>query len=1298
MTRAALDQEVIMRIGKVQGRTFTGFDNARGKTLRRRLLTRPDNEARSLSEHLAHDPKALIGQAISRIDTIYQKPKTGKPTPEQFGHRDTLGWAYWKLLVASYPEVEGHRDLFVRRLHPYGDTPPKSHGQKEGEHQKGGKPQLEGRWHGVMAQHGKNPDQIAARLFDHLHNSELRFGGTASGEPRTRPGKEATPTGLIGARAKTIEHSVLPRDAKRFVAEWRGEDQERYAGARDIAAAISAGLNDKDQKSGSGRKSAVIGKLLSDHLETLTGNRKCRFDPKSTAETLELRDGESVDDRRRILELHAEVKATYKRMAAWKPAKLPRNSDELFRLVRQQADNRILNHLVRVGRISVYSEQSDALSESQFWTSGGQTQIKESEVFARLWIGAISRASYSMKAWLEPEGTVFNPSINDFDVTSSHNTTRILEDSGRLSNAMARRAIYFGETPEFDALGEEDQRVLVKKCLDALSACRNRTFHHGQRAKFLKEVRKGLKEKEADSAGPAAWEGIREVIQADARNLGARLLQDLTGAKVHSFATDPEFRHLYESVAATLTAGGELEAALPRLKNVLKRAEGVRCYLDTPSQRREGDESLIARLPVAPVPRELDDAATKARHSALLRLYDGPFRPWATELRGERLSDYAARAKRLATRLAKSTNTASPYPDSVEGRSVRLRDPITADTAPETLKTYLSALTAETATEFRVQKGYESDGEKAKEQAEFIEDFRRDMIALAFQDFIRDHGFAWLLDIASKAEPSNDAPNLPDPVDTGKDTVFEDWQALLYLFLHFVPADDVSQLLHQLRKWDALQDKYELAEPGETLGQTKADTRKIVGQFRDCLTLFLKTGDARFDGEGVELPLSDFQELFESPATFKELFLAEPAENDASETDDQDAPGEKHRVTRTRRGLRQILRYNHMPVLRDLFLAHKVTDAEVDGLQALEVDDPQTGESQIGAAQRIRTEIHHHTSNDKQISEAKVEEYRRALSTIERHRFLVGRVYLGDHIRVHKLMMDVMGRLVDFAGAWEREAADGDRKGFISRAIALPEVAEGYAADRLKTVARRVLDDGEARRIRNDLGHFNDLAPTSGPANLTFVVNRARRMMRHDRKRKNAVTKSVIEILNRQGLGIEWTMRNHELCEAKLWQNPVKHLGFATLEGRGKKWRRPFEARYGDAYMAMVAQLFDGTVTSPPAKGPPQSGKSGGKPGKGAEGGAKEKSRSPTRMEEGGVYEGRVAKAKSDKGFGFLLVEGAQEEIFLHIYGISGNRPARIENGQRYRFTLGIDRDRERRKERAWVAREAVRIDENRSK
>jgi hypothetical protein len=146
----------------------------------------------------------------------------------------------------------------------------------------------------------------------------------------------------------------------------------------------------------------------------------------------------------------------------------------------------------------------------------------------------------------------------------------------------------------------------------------------------------------------------------------------------------------------------------------------------------------------------------------------------------------------------------------------------------------------------RVQRGYTSDSEAARDQADFIENLKCDVVALAFRRFLEEAKLEFILGKLTTQNASSkiwDLNALPLPA---VDTAAEEWQTVLYFLIHLVPVDEIGQLLHQIRKWAILTGKTPAHRSQAQLHEGAALGR--VPQVQKVLELYLDMHDAKFEG------------------------------------------------------------------------------------------------------------------------------------------------------------------------------------------------------------------------------------------------------------------------------------------------------------------------------------------------------------------------------------------------------------------------------------------------------------------
>lgn len=239
----------------------------------------------------------------------------------------------------------------------------------------------------------------------------------------------------------------------------------------------------------------------------------------------------------------------------------------------------------------------------------------------------------------------------------------------------------------------------------------------------------------------------------------------------------------------------------------------------------------------------------------------------------------------------------------------------------------------------------------------------------------------------------------------------------------------------------------------------------------------------------------------------------------------------------------------------------------------------------------------------KQLCEA----YRTKAISALRNRFDAHAARLSDHFRAHEILRRIRGRLTDFAETWERDRAcmfigmmyqqangtislscdsgkvklavgdwsgqtiwrqrDGGFDRHLKFSKHLDYLHEGHRelfqryfllnpienprdterGERLKA-ERGNVSGAEERKdyksgpssIRAHLAHFKPLKR----GRLTYLVNAVRSMMSYDRKLKNAVSKSITELMEREGLLLDWEMREDRLKNPRIGPKMERHLGF----------------------------------------------------------------------------------------------------------------------------------------------------------
>ena len=195
-------------------------------------------------------------------------------------------------------------------------------------------------------------------------------------------------------------------------------------------------------------------------------------------------------------------------------------------------------------------------------------------------------------------------------------------------------------------------------------------------------------------------------------------------------------------------------------------------------------------------------------------------------------------------------------------------------------------------------------------------------------------------------------------------------------------------------------------------------------------------------------------------------------------------------------------------------------------------------------------------------------------------------------------MMKLWARLLDFAGLWERDlyfttlalmelegltpediwpATQGSgedknkklREDFYSYGSV--KFSNNTPSTPVRVQVEKFFSDLPRRRgTRNSLAHFDFLSKSWSAQllkqpNFTVYVNDVRDLMAYDRKLKNAVSKSIMGIMDEEGFELKWDMDNtHKLCNPRIETKKLTHLGDKKIH----------EDMHNEQLVAMVSTLF----------------------------------------------------------------------------------------------------------------------------
>ena len=1143
-----------------------------------RTLHRRDNPDVGLNfeEFASSDPIIVLAQWVSAIDKVAAKPTGGTlASNRQKEFRQKLGIEVWKFLRIKDLLPDDLKKAFWAKIHPY---PEKTTDDMT--------VQIRGRWYkaffGDVRFWEADVESFPEKLMDHLYHHASKV------HPDDRKHRVH---GVITSRASSISKSVpysrvqghgdieIDRSKSLKAPLWTRQDGlENYCRNGDLPNAILELAKEKE-----GERSALlnrhVGGILFDHYGKLFR------DPE----------GDRVLKREEIRELgmaglldyHDAVKDTYRRILSGhrthnsgnpktQPPKgqpsvaksklsdiLPSSPATLYARVVNGRRNQNVNALIRSGKVAHYSmvdvSELDAVQtsikswkpsaindDSVFWTSEGQSQIKRNEALIRIWRSLLASAIASLIDWINP---VAGP---QGDPTIGPGFAAMMDLFDEDAFDVKTRLMFGASAKSLTTLVEQQKKAMVKYLNQATRDLRNASFHFKGREEFARSFSKIGRGSRVEFLG--------EIYDADKLAFGRRLVKDLRGANIEYFAKQRELDALLSNLnerTSDIVPQPRLNRLLLRAQNTWKRSDALR------------------HLPPSPNHRELEAVSgMRCRYVVTKMLYERVFPGWL-KANEHKLNDWKDRALDRTTKAARSFKTnGEEAVAKAAGMLAFGQDGL------NTVNDLIARVSAETATEIRVQKGYDPDPGSARDKSKYLDDVLLDIFSLAFDDFLSQPQYAWLVRLTKDTiQPGTTQSTAPDDYTISTVSDAKDWQRMFYAMLHLVSTSEASQLLHQLKKWDALTEKSEL--------KSRSKEREDVANVMDVLTLYLDMADDKFDGgDGVGVDRA-LEALFDKPETFK---LAYP---NANSFDDTLIP---------MRGLREALRFGDLRNYSDIFARTPITDRLRTNRDALESGR----NSKVAVAQKQRIELHDDWVKDGSLNDDDLKKYRNAVKIIASHREVSAHIRFINHVRLHRITMRLLGRCADFAGMFERDlyyttlglmlekdllpdqafSAEGVKQlsqGFVIQSLS--HIKDDWLAKRLHMYFGLDTSDRNDPRIkiRNRMQHLSLIAGDldgqtqsitgSQYKSMTDVVNDLRTLMSYDRKLKNAVSKSIIGILEREKLGLNWTMgKDHKLVDPVVSSHQAVHFAKGGTENES------LENLNTRRFTVMVAGVFGGTA------------------------------------------------------------------------------------------------------------------------
>ena len=1001
-----------------------------------------------------------LDATISKPGKIKNIPKKGaKISPEEinptFGkddykNRHLIGCYLWNLFREKYKgriDEGEEKEKWNAKVHPYARTEPNT---KKTNSQEGASLLEDGNAchlaNGMLSS-GKKKDhfwatgkdntpnhkQIAQNIWDHIFKQEINHydKGEKQFILRKKAG-EATQQGYIEARAKAINHSVHdPRqnDPKRIKYDNIDATVKEAYFKSDIVQSIHASVIDKlnivsekDKPDFTEFASSFFGKKLHEHFKTLEDSGALKDISKE-----------------HLWALHNIMRTYYQKISRSSRYKravlnkdymkisqiLPKNKDALLGergIMTAKERNKDISRYIRLGKMIIHAADIDTNSQNPqesfderldfLATSLGQTEIKTNESFVRFWRNTTALTHLTLSSWLNRKEQLENYRHYDLFSDGQQNATEDVSVKSAVETLKKAQydkfiCILFGER-EFDkksraSLFEVDDDKAAQQSLWSYvqlgKRMRNMVNHFNSLNNIIFNIKGDLLKSESPDDLTSNIihkndkERYTELLEFDFAVRRQAILDDFNKLKIKSYLKEgrltPEFE---QSLTPKSGLGTDESFALKLVKP---------SFMKSISYLKKHDNSKMEITNLELTNEKITEPSKNAAAVYLLRkLYEHGFHEWLLK----RTDEDRKKDIEKAIKARKKLST-----DHAEGEGLFYKEVETAinvlDFKSYDYKAIFAELSRASMQIGDARRQYNLPPTEAKRRSTWVESFKQEFFSQLFLTYLDENKLEWVYKDLQPNHEDFPQDDFGDGDFKNLDTPFnaqEDWMEQFYAWLYLLPIEDAAKLQHQLLKSIALEPKADTHNIHNKAPYSSEDIRAILVKIDFLISLYLQTQTAGFKGQEHRAFLIDNKTPFyRDQDQFNELM-------------DYD----NHEVTlaKMNRGLRKMLRFNSVEILRSIFKKHAITQEEFDK------DTEEKISMAMTDLHKLRKEIKECSAKDKTDGlAAKADKYRELAEKVTLHDQRKRSVRLDDFIRVSELLMRITGRLVDYSAMWERD-------------------------------------------------------------------------------------------------------------------------------------------------------------------------------------------------------------------------------------------------------------------------------------
>lgn len=795
------------------------------------------------------------------------------------------------------------------------------------------------------------------------------------------------------------------------------------------------------------------------------------------------------------------------------------NTNTIKQIIEKQIVNKLTNMLIQEGKVIYYTNLSAKIELNTAYFE----DIKIEEAMRKQLIEGTVFANSKLRFFLTCDS-------KDFDVIGTDNKyLSVVNETVESDNNLIRRLQHYFTLGE--SISNDDLRKILNSSFCSISNIRHRIYHYRAKDNKLNEL---LNMNEYESKKQIKFDEsiVNGLLEVDLGQFKNKFMDKITSMNLNLYYKESTLEDIFHICKFSLKP--LIIVGVPSFKNVFKR--GINLQKNQYSNNCDWFKKDI-----------YEEATMNAYKNMLQLIYKYMFIP-SLSSNDNILLDCIKKVKKYNMKINQHQEIKYAYKEI----------PLYERTKYDNVKDYFNDIMSKLV----IKENEKDDKQKKGEIENKYQRFIQEVYTFAFIEYLEGHfGFLKSYILNPKLDEQSDISDVVKFKQIFKSKIsvslVGNYPLMIYMFFKILDNRQLSKIKNEIIKYLACNKKrsvynlemyeklIELIEFIKIVRPVEIIDRSDFGYFEH----FIDDIEKYRQGENKCIIYSSMEEIIKSEVLY---------------------------------------------IYKDKFKDYKITNENIEKYKKF--TDKSNGISEIEKLQKEYKELHEKLVVNQSIDASDLEEYKRYIDKINEYNKLKNKVTFTNLKNIYDIHMEVVSRLVGFINDFERDLMfvmlalkkynmingineDAIFKVFEGQIIGKLEKLDNYDVN-LKNILSQLFylnENGYKNfNVRNTVMHLDDL---KNDRKIIDTINETRTIMSYDRKRKNAVMKSIIDILEKYGINMQFVEENKNFKLEEIHAKKIQHLKKKIkIEKNRNKEENKYDFlkidKYDEEFIELVQILF----------------------------------------------------------------------------------------------------------------------------